>query len=115
VLVTNHYQLPHSSIIVESLPIESIYRPSSHTYGYIVISLHASFAATIETSSIMALNSFFHNKIESMKLEIIQRNSKLRRLEAQRNDYNSRGMLERLYGTTVALLGAEKENGGWRG
>lgn len=39
----------------------------------------------------MALNSFFQNKIESMKLEIIERNSKLRRLEAQRNDLNSRG------------------------
>lgn len=39
----------------------------------------------------MALNSFFNNKIEAMKLEIIERNSKLRRLEAQRNDYNSRG------------------------
>jgi len=43
----------------------------------------------------MSLNSFFHNKIESMKLEIIERNSKLRRLEAQRNDYNSRVRLLR--------------------
>jgi hypothetical protein len=41
----------------------------------------------------MALDSFFHNKIESMKLEIIQGQAVLRRLEAQRNDYNSRGML----------------------
>lgn len=40
----------------------------------------------------MALDSFFHNKIESMKLEIIQGQAVLRRLEAQRNDYNSRGM-----------------------
>lgn len=40
---------------------------------------------------IMALDSFFHNKIESMKLEIIQGQAVLRRLEAQRNDYNSRG------------------------
>jgi hypothetical protein len=39
----------------------------------------------------MALDSFFHNKIESMKLEIIQGQAVLRRLEAQRNDYNSRG------------------------
>lgn len=39
----------------------------------------------------MALNSFFHNKIEALELEIIERNSKLRRLEAQRNDLNSRG------------------------
>ncbi|CUS12829.1 unnamed protein product [Tuber aestivum] len=43
----------------------------------------------------MALNSFFHNKIESLELEIIERNSKLRRLEAQRNDYNSRVRLLR--------------------
>ena len=42
-------------------------------------------------SVIMALDSFFHNKIESMKLEIIQGQAVLRRLEAQRNDYNSRG------------------------
>jgi len=41
----------------------------------------------------MALDSFFHNKIESMKLEIIQGQAVLRRLEAQRNDYNSRGIL----------------------
>ncbi len=39
----------------------------------------------------MALDQFFHNKIESMKLEIIQGQAVLRRLEAQRNDYNSRG------------------------
>jgi hypothetical protein len=41
----------------------------------------------------MALDSFFHNKIESMKLEIIQGQAVLRRLEAQRNDYNSRGTI----------------------
>ncbi len=45
--------------------------------------------------SIMALDSFFHNKIESMKLEIIQGQAVLRRLEAQRNDYNSRVRLLR--------------------
>jgi len=39
----------------------------------------------------MALNSFFHNKIEALELEIIERSAKLRRLEAQRNDLNSRG------------------------
>ncbi len=39
----------------------------------------------------MALDRFYHNKIESMKLEIIQGQAVLRRLEAQRNDYNSRG------------------------
>lgn len=45
----------------------------------------------ITVSVKMALDSFFHNKIESMKLEIIQGQAVLRRLEAQRNDYNSRG------------------------
>jgi 26S proteasome regulatory subunit T6 len=44
----------------------------------------------------MALDTFFHNKIESMKLEIIQGQAVLRRLEAQRNDYNSRGQLRRV-------------------
>jgi 26S proteasome regulatory subunit T6 len=43
----------------------------------------------------MALDTFFHNKIEGMKLEIIQGQAKLRRLEAQRNDYNSRVRLLR--------------------
>jgi 26S proteasome regulatory subunit T6 len=45
----------------------------------------------------MALDSFFHNKIESMKLEIIQGQAVLRRLEAQRNDYNSRGSTKFIY------------------
>ena len=45
----------------------------------------------------MALDSFFHNKIESMKLEIIQGQAVLRRLEAQRNDYNSRGNVMPLF------------------
>jgi 26S proteasome regulatory subunit T6 len=43
----------------------------------------------------MALDSFFQNKIGGMKLEIIQGQAKLRRLEAQRNDYNSRVRLLR--------------------
>ena len=43
----------------------------------------------------MALDTFFHNKIESMKLEIIQGQAVLRRLEAQRNEYNSRVRLLR--------------------
>ncbi len=41
----------------------------------------------------MALDTYFHNKIEGMKLEIIQGQAVLRRLEAQRNDYNSRGSI----------------------
>lgn len=47
------------------------------------------------SASIMTLDTFYHNKIESMKLEIIQRQAILRRLEAQRNDYNSRVRLLR--------------------
>ncbi|RMZ88619.1 hypothetical protein DV736_g4148, partial [Chaetothyriales sp. CBS 134916] len=43
----------------------------------------------------MALDNFYHNKIESLKLEIIQGQAVLRRLEAQRNDYNSRVRLLR--------------------
>jgi hypothetical protein len=46
----------------------------------------------VDLAATMALDSFFHNKIESMKLEIIQGQAVLRRLEAQRNDYNSRGI-----------------------
>jgi 26S proteasome regulatory subunit T6 len=49
----------------------------------------------------MALDSFFHNKIESMKLEIIQGQAVLRRLEAQRNDYNSRGMSRQWYHSQI--------------
>lgn len=43
----------------------------------------------------MALDTFYHNKIESMKLEILQGQAVLRRLEAQRNEYNSRVRLLR--------------------
>ncbi|KAJ6140469.1 26S proteasome regulatory subunit [Penicillium chermesinum] len=43
----------------------------------------------------MALDSYYRNKIEGMKLEIIQGQAILRRLEAQRNDYNSRVRLLR--------------------
>ena len=43
----------------------------------------------------MALDHYYHNKIEGMKLEIIQGQAVLRRLEAQRNDYNSRVRLLR--------------------
>lgn len=43
----------------------------------------------------MALDNYYRNKIESMKLEIIQGQAVLRRLEAQRNDYNSRVRLLR--------------------
>lgn len=43
----------------------------------------------------MALDNYYHNKIESMKLEILKGQAVLRRLEAQRNDYNSRVRLLR--------------------
>ena len=43
----------------------------------------------------MALDSYYHNKIEAMKLEILKGQAVLRRLEAQRNDYNSRVRLLR--------------------
>lgn len=67
----------------------------------------------------MALDSFFQNKIESMKLEIIQGQAVLRRLEAQRNDYNSRvrllreelGLLQQpgsYVGEVVKVMGTKK-------
>lgn len=43
----------------------------------------------------MALDEYYHNKIEAMKLEILKGQAALRRLEAQRNDYNSRVRLLR--------------------
>ena len=67
----------------------------------------------------MALDTFFRNKIESMKLEIIQGQAVLRRLEAQRNDYNSRvrllreelGLLQQpgsYVGEVVKVMGTKK-------
>jgi len=67
----------------------------------------------------MALDSFYHNKIESLKLEIIQGQAVLRRLEAQRNEYNSRvrllreelGLLQQpgsYVGEVVKVMGTKK-------
>lgn len=67
----------------------------------------------------MALDTFYHNKIEGMKLEIIQGQAKLRRLEAQRNEYNSRvrllreelGLLQQpgsYVGEVVKVMGTKK-------
>ena len=67
----------------------------------------------------MALDNYFRNKIESMKLEIIQGQAVLRRLEAQRNDYNSRvrllreelGLLQQpgsYVGEVVKVMGTKK-------
>jgi len=44
----------------------------------------------------MALDSFFHNKIESMQHEVLVKEAGLRRLEAQRNDYNSERFVQSL-------------------
>lgn len=71
------------------------------------------------TTAIMALDTFFNNKIESMKLEIIQGQAVLRRLEAQRNEYNSRvrllreelGLLQQpgsYVGEVVKVMGTKK-------
>ena len=84
----------------------------------------------------MALDTFFHNKIEayvdplavknlsdfeiaSAKLEILEGQAVLRRLEAQRNDYNSRvrllreelGLLQQpgsYVGEVVKVMGTKK-------
>lgn len=67
----------------------------------------------------MALDKYFQNKIEKMKLDIIQGQAVLRRLEAQRNDYNSRvrllreelGLLQQpgsYVGEVVKVMGTKK-------
>lgn len=67
----------------------------------------------------MALDTYYSNKIESMKLEILRGQAVLRRLEAQRNDYNSRvrllreelGLLQQpgsYVGEVVKLMGTKK-------
>lgn len=67
----------------------------------------------------MALDSYYQNKIESMKLEILKGQAVLRRLEAQRNDYNSRvrllreelGLLQQpgsYVGEVVKVMGTKK-------
>ncbi|KAG7141521.1 26S proteasome regulatory subunit 8 A like protein [Verticillium longisporum] len=67
----------------------------------------------------MALDSYYQNKIEAMKLEILKGQAVLRRLEAQRNDYNSRvrllreelGLLQQpgsYVGEVVKVMGTKK-------
>ena len=67
----------------------------------------------------MALDNFFQNKIEDAKLEIVSGQAVLRRLEAQRNDYNSRvrllreelGLLQQpgsYVGEVVKVMGTKK-------
>jgi len=72
-----------------------------------------------QCSGKMALDSFYQNKIEGLKLEIIKGQAVLRRLEAQRNDYNSRvrllreelGLLQQpgsYVGEVVKVMGTKK-------
>ncbi len=67
----------------------------------------------------MALDNYYHNKIEAMQLEILKGQAVLRRLEAQRNDYNSRvrllreelGLLQQpgsYVGEVVKVMGTKK-------
>jgi hypothetical protein len=71
------------------------------------------------SDAIMALDTFYNNKIEQMKLDIIQGQAVLRRLEAQRNEYNSRvrllreelGLLQQpgsYVGEVVKVMGTKK-------
>ncbi|CAN8104600.1 unnamed protein product [Discula destructiva] len=77
------------------------------------------FTAAPRASITMALDNYYHNKIESMKLEILKGQAVLRRLEAQRNDYNSRvrllreelGLLQQpgsYVGEVVKVMGTKK-------
>jgi len=67
----------------------------------------------------MTLDTFYHNKIEAAKLSILEGQAVLRRLEAQRNDYNSRvrllreelGLLQQpgsYVGEVVKVMGTKK-------
>jgi len=70
----------------------------SNLYSHTLASTTTPFNSTIDTSTpnaSMALDTFYRNKIEGMKLQILEGQAKLRRLEAQRNDYNSRVRLLR--------------------
>lgn len=67
----------------------------------------------------MTLDNYYSNKVEAAKLEIISGQAVLRRLEAQRNDYNSRvrllreelGLLQQpgsYVGEVVKVMGTKK-------
>lgn len=67
----------------------------------------------------MALDNYYRNKYEGMKLQILKGEAMLRRLEAQRNDYNSRvrllreelGLLQQsgsYVGEVVKVMGTKK-------
>lgn len=70
-------------------------------------------------AAIMTLDNYYSNKVEAAKLEIISGQAVLRRLEAQRNDYNSRvrllreelGLLQQpgsYVGEVVKVMGTKK-------
>lgn len=100
------------------------YHPRHQRAGHIDITIPLSSKAPRTPirhppAAAMALDNFFHNKIESLKLEIIQGQAVLRRLEAQRNDYNSRvrllreelGLLQQpgsYVGEVVKVMGTKK-------
>lgn len=67
----------------------------------------------------MTLDNYYSNKVEAAKLEIVEGQAVLRRLEAQRNDYNSRvrllreelGLLQQpgsYVGEVVKVMGTKK-------
>ncbi|KAI1054140.1 hypothetical protein LB506_010415 [Fusarium annulatum] len=89
------------SLVIELQPHRkpSPTHPISDTHHYLRLHpesfLSARFPDVKGASPNMALDEYYHNKIEAMKLEILKGQAALRRLEAQRNDYNSRVRLLR--------------------
>ncbi|KFY33614.1 hypothetical protein V494_07468 [Pseudogymnoascus sp. VKM F-4513 (FW-928)] len=110
-------QASHTSTLSTQQPVASS-SPPVLTVDWHNIE-HSILVSSVAKPFKMALDSFFHNKIESMKLEIIQGQAVLRRLEAQRNDYNSRvrllreelGLLQQpgsYVGEVVKVMGTKK-------
>lgn len=111
----NQHALPRTSTTIQRLPVQ----PQSNCVARNRKTSYSPSAPAPGPATTMALDTFFHNKIESMKLEIIQGQAKLRRLEAQRNDYNSRvrllreelGLLQQpgsYVGEVVKVMGTKK-------
>lgn len=87
---------PVSSSQYQDNNTSSITRPTSKADDSPSASSSSTSAPALRAASItMALDNYYHNKIEAMKLEILKGQAVLRRLEAQRNDYNSRVRLLR--------------------
>lgn len=114
----HHHRPPPPSFALSSCPrLASSICLRAHRTQHIL--RHPFTRPPLPAATTMALDTFFHNKIESMKLEIIQGQAKLRRLEAQRNDYNSRvrllreelGLLQQpgsYVGEVVKVMGTKK-------